>query len=108
LGSRLRSVVMNHLPCSVESVKEPGWHKDQIEDHPSSALQSLRNQIEINFPPRSEMEHLKMKDQKESQEDPGDPLKKPPIGTPFSGFLVHKSFSFEEVNGLKLKTTNDS
>jgi hypothetical protein len=49
------------------------------------------------------MKHLEMKDQEESQEDPGDPLKKPAVCTRFSRFLVHKGCSFEEVNGLELE-----
>ena len=61
-------------------------------------------QTEIDFPVLGEMNHQEMKDQKESQKDPGDPLQKPAVGTPFSGFLMHNACSFEEVNGLKLKT----
>jgi hypothetical protein len=40
-----------------------------------------------------------VKDQEESQEDPGDPLKKPAVSAPFFRFLVHNGCSFEEVSG---------
>ena len=94
---------MDHLPGSVESMKQSGWHKDHIEDDPPGAFQSLGHQIEIDLPDLGEMKHLEMEDQEEGQEDPGDPLKKPAVSTRFSRFLVHKSCSFEEVNGLELE-----
>ena len=44
------------------------------------------------------MKHLEMNDQEESQEDPGDPLEKPAVGTALSCFSVHGGCSLEEVN----------
>jgi hypothetical protein len=49
------------------------------------------------------MKDLEVKDQKESQEDPGDPLKKPAVGTSFSRFLVHNSSPLKR---LRFRTEN--
>ena len=94
---------MDNLPGSVECMKQSGRHEDHIEDHPPGAFQSLGHQIEIDLPVLGKMKHLEMEDQKESQEDSSDPLKKPAVCTRFSRFLVHKGCSFEEVNGLELE-----
>jgi hypothetical protein len=70
-------------------MKKTSWHKNQIEDHPGGAIQSTGDYIEINLPLLGEMKDLEVKDQKESQKDPGDPLKKPAVSAPFFRFLVH-------------------
>jgi hypothetical protein len=89
LDSNFGSVVPDHLPGSVEGVKKPSGDKDQIENHPGGAIQSASDYIEIDLPILGEMKDLEVKDQKESQKDPGDPLKKPAESAPFFGFLVH-------------------
>jgi hypothetical protein len=99
LDSQFGSVIPDHLPGSVEGVKKPSWHKDQIEDYPEGAIQSTSDYVEIDLPILGEMKDLEVKDQKESQKDPGDPLKKPAVSAPFFGFLVHNGCSFEEVSG---------
>jgi hypothetical protein len=70
-------------------MKETSRDKDQIEDHPGGAIQSVSDYIEIDLPILSKMKDLEVKDQKESQKDPGDPLKKPAVSAPFCRFLVH-------------------
>ena len=88
---------MDHLPGSVESVEKSGWNEYQIEDHPSGALQPLGHQAKVYPPVFGEMKRLDMKDQKESQKDPGDPLEKPAVSTTLSCFSVHGGCSLKEV-----------
>jgi hypothetical protein len=54
------------------------------------------------------MKHLEMKDQEESQEDPGDPLEKPAVSTALSCLSVHGGCSLKEVNQFLIRSQKAS